>query len=296
MGWSNDQFDGTLVIPTGATTGPRIVLDGTTGIITVYDAANFAVAIISPTDGFLTQSATGEVGQVDQGVVRVGSSAWDNEASLSVQASLANGGLSTFLGSATDVLGPGNALVGLTLDPGDASGFPYATAEFSTPADTTPTLFLIDNVDQGRGLTDHTARTTNTAGVTGTETVALTSASVTFLAGRAYRVSVKGVVQSNTAGDTVQIRVRKTNTAGAIYLDSFTGLRINVAGDNTPYCLENVIRNHTGADVTAALVMTYVRGSGAGTVLVAADAVNPAYLQINDIGASGSYPSANEIA
>lgn len=296
MGWGNSQFDGTLVIPTDATTGPRIVLDGTTGVITVYDAANFAVATISPADGFLTQSATGEVGQVDQGVVRVGSSDWDNTASLSAQPSIANGGLSTFLGSATDTLGPGNAQVGLTLDPGDASGFPYATAEFSTPGNTTPILFVLDGVDQGRGLLDHTARTTNTAGVTGTETIALTSASVTFLAGRAYRVTIKGVVQSSTAGDTVQLRVRKTNAVGAIYLDTFTALRVNVAGDNSLYTYENVIRNDTGADVTAALVMTYVRGSGAGTVLVAADAVNPAYIEINDVGASGSYPSANEIA
>lgn len=40
--WSNDAVD-TLVIPTGATSGARIVLDGTTGEILVYNSANALV-------------------------------------------------------------------------------------------------------------------------------------------------------------------------------------------------------------------------------------------------------------
>lgn len=41
-GWTN-QGETTLVIPTGATTGARIVLDGTTGEIQVYNSANALV-------------------------------------------------------------------------------------------------------------------------------------------------------------------------------------------------------------------------------------------------------------
>ncbi len=40
--WSNDNVT-TLVIPTGATSGARIVLDGTTGEISVYNSANALV-------------------------------------------------------------------------------------------------------------------------------------------------------------------------------------------------------------------------------------------------------------
>src|SRR6266568_2216168 len=45
-GWTNDAIS-TLIIPTGATTGVRIVLDGTTGVITIYDAANVPVLRLS---------------------------------------------------------------------------------------------------------------------------------------------------------------------------------------------------------------------------------------------------------
>lgn len=48
MGWSNSQFDGTLVIPTGATTGTRIVLNGETGQILVYDENDIVIAEMSP--------------------------------------------------------------------------------------------------------------------------------------------------------------------------------------------------------------------------------------------------------
>jgi hypothetical protein len=49
MGWSNDQFTGELVIPTGATTGARITINlNQDGAIKVYDASNVLVAEISP--------------------------------------------------------------------------------------------------------------------------------------------------------------------------------------------------------------------------------------------------------
>src|SRR4051812_46618113 len=62
MGWTNTNVD-TLVIPTGATTGARIVLDGVTGVITVYDASNNVSAEISsvpgPTTGIMTEDIDG---------------------------------------------------------------------------------------------------------------------------------------------------------------------------------------------------------------------------------------------
>lgn len=59
MGWSNDQFAGTLVIPTGATTGARIEIDGTTGRIEVYDAADVLVYVI---DGTIPGATAGPAG------------------------------------------------------------------------------------------------------------------------------------------------------------------------------------------------------------------------------------------
>lgn len=293
MPWSNDQFAGTLTIPTGATTGARIVLDGTTGIISIYDASNFLVATISPTDGFLTQSASGNVGQVDQGVIRVDSSDWDNAATFSTHAALPIG-VSTYLASASNNLAPGNASVGISLDPGDQSAATPAIVNLQTPGTTTPISFQIRGVDQGRGLLNHSSITANAPAGTA-EQVAITSGSVTFRAGRAYRIKIKGVVQSTIAGDMVELLVKKTNTGGQIFLDTFSGLRVNLANDSTLFNLENVIINGAGADVTAALVLTYQRYSGTGNVRVAADATNPAYIEIYDIGVSSAYPGANEI-
>lgn len=59
MPWSNNQFTGTLVIPTGATTGARIEIDGTTGRIEVYDAADVLVYVI---DGSIPGATAGPAG------------------------------------------------------------------------------------------------------------------------------------------------------------------------------------------------------------------------------------------
>lgn len=53
--WSNTAVT-TLVIPTGATTGARVVIDGTTGFITVYNAANQAVDTIGGPNGDITST------------------------------------------------------------------------------------------------------------------------------------------------------------------------------------------------------------------------------------------------
>lgn len=47
----------TFVIPTGATTGARIVFDGTTGMILVYNSANLLVDTIGGPDGAIFQTS-----------------------------------------------------------------------------------------------------------------------------------------------------------------------------------------------------------------------------------------------
>lgn len=50
MGWSNDS-ETTITLPTGATTGARVVIDGVTGAIEVYDASNNLAAVLSGNPG-----------------------------------------------------------------------------------------------------------------------------------------------------------------------------------------------------------------------------------------------------
>lgn len=52
MGWSNDQFTGELVIPTGATTGARIEINvNNSGKIQLYNSADLLVAEVTPAAG-----------------------------------------------------------------------------------------------------------------------------------------------------------------------------------------------------------------------------------------------------
>ena len=149
---------------------------------------------------------------------------------------------------------------------------------------------LIDNTPHN---VSYTAITANTAAVTA-ETVAVTTSSITFRAGRAYRITFKGLAQSSGASDAVTVRVRKTNTSGDVYIDSFR-LHIPAAGANVPFYLANICSNSTAADVSAVLVGTYARAAGAGTSLIAATSTHVCYIEVEDIGEAADFPSARAI-
>lgn len=56
--WTNDRQT-SITLPTGATTGQRIVLNGVTGEIDIYDAANNWIVTINPSNGlFLSPNIT----------------------------------------------------------------------------------------------------------------------------------------------------------------------------------------------------------------------------------------------
>lgn len=148
---------------------------------------------------------------------------------------------------------------------------------------------LLDNTPH---TISYTSLTSNTSTATSTETVALTTPSNTFRNGRAYRVTYKGLAQSSVANDSVTVRVRKTDTAGEVYIDSFR-LAIPAAGANVPFCLSNILTNTSGADITAVWVGTFVRVSGGtGNVLLAATSTHVAYIELEDIGEAVDFPTA----
>lgn len=142
-------------------------------------------------------------------------------------------------------------------------------------------------------VVEYQAITSNTGSAT-SETVWVTTASVTFKSGRAYRITAKALIQGNTA-DKATLRVRKTNTSGSVYLDTFHQ-GIQVTGSNTLIYAANICANNSGADVTAALVGTFTRSSGsAASVLIAASSTHVAYVLVEDVGESSDFPSATAI-
>jgi hypothetical protein len=134
----------------------------------------------------------------------------------------------------------------------------------------------------------------NTATVTTTETVGITTPSVTLRNGRAYRITLKCLAQSSVSGDTVTVRVRKTDTSGTAYLDQIRQY-IVANNANSPVFFSNTLTNTTGSDITAVLVATYVRASGTGNALIAASANNVAYVLVEDVGSADEYPAAQAL-
>lgn len=143
--------------------------------------------------------------------------------------------------------------------------------------------------------TDFVPILATSAAFTTTEVVWLTSDSVTFTNGRAYEIMLVGRVISSVTADTVDLRVRKTNLAGIVLLESFR-LPCTTANVSGPLGdRPNLVTNTTGADITAVLVATASRGSGTGRCNVVASAVTPAYLWITDIGLAADYPGATAV-
>lgn len=147
-----------------------------------------------------------------------------------------------------------------------------------------------NSVDLGHGIQSKVALTSNVTGITGTETVLMTIPSMTFVNGRAYRVSLWGLAQSSTASTYYLYRVRKgsATTTGTIYKDL---LRIPVLGTANTDSVVNMVFNlvnNSGADVTTAL--TWTASMAAGTGQFTASSSNVAHATVEDVGLSSAWP------
>jgi hypothetical protein len=103
--WSN-TYQSSLTIPTGATTGARIVIDGVTGLISVYNSSNLLVDTIGGSFGDIISYATGLTLDValSEGSIEFGTSSSGFTGAGSLTGDLLSGGgllLSTGTGDAT---------------------------------------------------------------------------------------------------------------------------------------------------------------------------------------------------
>ncbi|MFF1499765.1 hypothetical protein ACFVZR_07775 [Streptomyces sp. NPDC058316] len=155
------------------------------------------------------------------------------------------------------------------------------------------TDLAVGGVSQGRDAVAFQARSATTAAAA-VETVALTQTGVVLKTGRAYRVQVRGLAQAATAAAGVRVRVRKTNTSGAIWLDTYT-IATPAANTNVQYANQNVVTNTTGATITTDLVMTWVTASGGGNSLLNAGAGLYTAFEVSDIGAAADFAGAQPI-
>lgn len=166
------------------------------------------------------------------------------------------------------------------VDSGQALSWDFITARQRTAS-----------TDQGRGLVNFTSGVTDGAPATA-NTVYLTTAPISFLPGRAYRIVVKGHAVSSVAGDSVRIRVFKNSVS---ILDSFGALEIHSAAGSSGFHYETIVRNLTSNVVTGPLELTYARNTGTGNVFIGGSAQNPSYVRTHDVGPADAYPNTFQV-
>jgi hypothetical protein len=112
--WSNDSIT-TLVIPTGATTGARIVLDGTTGTISVYNSAGTLVGTWGGAAGCLQSFAIlgSGVAELCQGFAQFFSSVTPSTRNARIQGG--DTGATNFLGLDSGLHGVGQSSAQMAL-------------------------------------------------------------------------------------------------------------------------------------------------------------------------------------
>ncbi|WP_157743888.1 hypothetical protein [Micromonospora zamorensis] len=136
--------------------------------------------------------------------------------------------------------------------------------------------------------TSYSVRSTaSQTGVGTTETLSLTVPSVTFKAGWAYEVQIRGLVYGTAAAQAL-FRVRKTNVAGTDW-GEFGRVRCESTSAGTSAMANGsiVLLRSATTDLTAAVALTIVASSG--TVNVFANAASPRYVVVRPCGFASEY-------
>jgi hypothetical protein len=151
------------------------------------------------------------------------------------------------------------------------------------------TAFTINAVSQPRGTLDFVFSIANTAAIAA-ETVVLTSNSNVYKDGRAYSIEFHELHRPAGVPTLALVNFRKTNLAGVIKV----GETCPVNGGDTTGQVRGLVRNTSGADVTAVMVAT-IAPFPAGTVQGIGAATTLRWMEIRDIGEATRYPGVIQI-
>jgi hypothetical protein len=135
--------------------------------------------------------------------------------------------------------------------------------------------------------------TSPASGVTA-ETIYLTTGTMTFRNGRAYRITLSTLLMG-TQPDTGRIFLKRANIIGSVLFDT-QAIAVPRSGSTGRVTFTNNASNSTGSDITDICVATIQRLSGtAGTFTLPASTTSPSYVHIEDIGPATDYPNASPI-
>ena len=151
--------------------------------------------------------------------------------------------------------------------------------------------------DSAPHTVDWTTLTSNTALITTTETLILASNSVLFRAGRAYRITLRALAQSNgTSNMGVRFRLRKGSLTGGTIREWWSVPTFaSTSGRNFYVELSTVMTNTTATDIATPVATTFVRDWGTDSVLITGTAATPCSLHIEDIGEAALFPGTQSM-
>lgn len=154
-------------------------------------------------------------------------------------------------------------------------------------------------IDNSQRIVDYATTTSNVAGITTTEMAVVTGNTVTFRSGRAYRVTIRGLVTSSgTTSTGARFRLRKGSVSGTVIREWWdVAVSTVTAGRNVAVDLSTVISNATGADITTALVVGCLRDWGTtDSLTVSATAGTPTSLMVEDLDSATNVPGAQALS
>jgi hypothetical protein len=70
---------------------------------------------------------------------------------------------------------------------------------------------------------------------------------------------------------------------------------IPVANQHVLMDMAQIVTNTTGSNISATLIGSILRTVGTGNVQLVANAANPAWIEVRDIGLATDYPSARAV-
>jgi hypothetical protein len=307
-----------LVLPAGATTGSRIVLDGIEGEIEVYDSNNVLVGLISSTAIIKALHSSGSFAAL----VPSG-----NASALQLRPpSIVGHSFSSFGQVYSDTVGTDNhpftninspridgndgtqiTLFGEDDDGNDRRIFTQADLlevdndlKVDSDAEILGDLTVGDDIQySGRshdrgflGEVDSIGSSTSFIGTTETTCLAVTH---TFKAGRCYRLNFHGYVEGEGAGatSTISVRARQTSVGGTnlglLWRLAGQGVTILTAGG-----YQHIRRAAAAGDLTDDILITLTGGSNTvgNRFRMFGDSTSKSWTFFEDIGTAGEHTEA----
>lgn len=161
------------------------------------------------------------------------------------------------------------------------------------------TLTILNTVNEaqrianvGYGFVTQVVRTTNVSPIQ-TLTTIMTTPSASYRNGRAYRISIRGLMNASAA-DFMQLMILKgTGTGGTTYVSQMRLQALSTSTTNIAVNFTSILTNTTGADITTTLTLVAQNSTANAaqpTWTWAANATSStSYMVVEDCGSATNY-------